>query len=200
MKPMVAALFMAAAAKSTWDNGFKGSGVTISADGRTATFTGGPWVSTRGTLGRSTGKHYFEVTLGGGGLGNWMVGVSQAGEAASNPLYAMTNAAGWRYDGDVFRGASDQGNWATFTSGDTICVAIDIAAEKIWFRKGAAGNWNNSGAADPETGAGGFDLAALPAGTYYPTVSGANSVATGLLNTGHAPFVGAVPAGFFIWE
>lgn len=199
MKPFVAALFMSGAPMARWDNAFKGAGVNLSANGRTATFTGGPWVSTRATRGRSTGKHYFEVTLGGGALGNWMVGVSRAGEAAGNPLYAMTNAGGWRYDGRIYVGTGHAFTWPAFGSGDTMCVAMNVPARLIWIRIGAGGYWNNDPTADPTAGVGGLDLSALAAGTYYPTVSGANAVPTFLLNTGHAPFVGVRPDDFYIW-
>jgi hypothetical protein len=79
-------------------------------------------------------------------------------------------------------------------------VAVDIGAQLIWLRKGAAGNWNNSGAANPATAVGGLSFAGIT-GAVFPAVSAQfSSAETIKINTGQEPFVGARPTGFYIWE
>jgi hypothetical protein len=81
----------------------------------------------------------------------------------------------------------------TITSGTVICVAVDIAAKLIWWRLGAAGNWNNNASRDPAAGTGGVSIPNV--GTTFPTdcFGGADTL---ISNFGGSAFTGAVPAGF----
>jgi hypothetical protein len=84
------------------------------------------------------------------------------------------------------------GTWANGTVGG---IAVDLDNRKIWFRKAPAGNWNNSGTADPATNAGGVTI---PAGTMVPFVT-FGAAAAGFVwtaNFGASTFTGAVPSGF----
>jgi hypothetical protein len=195
-----AALMLAGrAAFSAFDSGFLGTGVTLSANRRTATFSNATFQSTRGTLSRSTGKHYFEVAVAGG-AGSFAVGLCISSDSANNGIRNMTNGVGWESSGGVYLKTVNSATWGTYAAGDTICVAVDCAAKLIWLRKGAAGNWNNSGAADPATATGGFSFSTI-SGAVFPTVSAQFNTAENMtINTGQAPFVGARPSGFYIWE
>ena len=69
----------------------------------------------------------------------------------------------------------------------------------IWFRLGAAGNWNTSGTANPATGVGGLDLAPTGFGTafdVYPFVYLNTSGNAITANFGGTAFTGTVPSGF----
>jgi hypothetical protein len=74
---MFRAALLASVAFSTFDSSFLGTGVTLSADKRTASFSNVAFQSTKGTVGRSTGKHYFEVTFAGG-AGGFEAGLCKA--------------------------------------------------------------------------------------------------------------------------
>jgi hypothetical protein len=86
--------------------------------------------------------------------------------------------------------------FAGITSGTTICTAVDLTAQLIWFRMGAAGNWNNNAAYNPATGIGGVSIPNLGgANAAFPVASfGGADVLTG--NFGDSMFVGAVPSDF----
>lgn len=199
MRPFVAALFANAQSFSTFDGTFLGTGVTLSADKLTATFTNATFQSTRGTLGRGVGKHYFEVSaLGSAGV--FAAGLCKSTDAATNGIRTMANGVGWESTNAVYLQTVASATWGTYANGDTVCVAVDIPNRLIWLRKGPAGTWNNSGGADPATGVGGFGFAAIT-GTVFPCVSAQFITATSMkLNTGQAPFIGVRPTGFYIWE
>lgn len=193
MKPLVAQLFMAAAAKSIWDDATKSTDITLDATGLIATHAavaanGGA----RGTRARSGGKHYFEVTVSD-------VNGGQAGIADTAPGGALvgTLAAGWGYsygNGRIRNNATDAlTGLDTFTAG-VVCVAVDLDNDLIWFRK-SGGNWNGNASYSP----GGTGGLAISAGSYYPACATSNA-GTHTLNTGQAPFVGGLPSGFNIWE
>jgi hypothetical protein len=77
-----------------------------------------------------------------------------------------------------------------------ICVALDATAKLIWFRLGAAGNWNNLAGRDPATGAGGVSIPNLGGSVpAYPAVlfGGADTITA---NFGATGFTGVVPSGF----
>ena len=86
-----------------------------------------------------------------------------------------------------------------FAAGQIACIALDLTGQLIWFRKGAAGNWNGSGTANPATGAGGYAVSFVGAGVAaYALYSSNNATPTGLVtaNFGDSAFAGVVPAGF----
>lgn len=201
MMRRAAALFMTARAFSTLDAAFLGTGVTLSADKLTAIFSNVTFQSTKDTLGRSTGKHYFEVTPAGG-PGAFAVGLCKSTDAPTNGINTMADGVGWLSGGGVYLRSVLAATWGTYTAGDTICVAVDVGARLVWLRKGAGGNWNNDviGNQNPATGIGGLNFATIT-GTVYPALSAQlSSAETMKINTGQAPFVGARPAGFYIWE
>jgi hypothetical protein len=49
-------------------------------------------------------------------------------------------------------------------------LAVDIPNKLLWLRKNG-GNWNNSGAANPATGAGGLSISSLVGTTINPAFS-----------------------------
>jgi hypothetical protein len=116
--------------------------------------------------------------------------------ALSTATYFSVSSDGWSYSANY---GELRNNDAIITSGistattsDTINVAVDIDAGKLWFGKN--GTWFNSG--NPATGA---DAA-------YTNLSGAMSIAIAQynlggnavvsLNAGQRPFAYTPPAGF----
>lgn len=181
-----------------------------------------------GTVGKSSGKHYFEVALT---AMFWLAG------ANSVPLTTFISAVGISQAINTVSpyrfGASGQGcvydNLGTLTDADTfgtipnfapayqivpaqpaepiptppvfqnIGWAVDFGALKVWPR-GPDGTFYGG---DPATGTGGQSIAA---GTYYPCV-GVNSaegvawggIAVGYFNNGQFS-LGPVPGGFSQWR
>jgi hypothetical protein len=145
-------------------------------------------------------KLYLEVNLDALDAGTNDVQFGLACKAAKLTTYFGndTNAFVWCKDGRLLYTNTDQHTIQAMAVG-TLCMAVDLTAKLIWFRTGA-GNWNNSGTANPATGVGGW---ALPAGfagnnrgSLFPAVM-AYGTATAL--TINQTPVQAVPAGFNGW-
>lgn len=67
----------------------------------------------------------------------------------------------------------------------------------MWFRLGAAGNWNNVSGRDPATGAGGIAINTLGGAIpVYPAVLLSNNLDQITANFGDSAFTGTVPSGF----
>jgi hypothetical protein len=78
-----------------------------------------------------------------------------------------------------------------------VCIALDAGARLIWFRVGAAGNWNGSAVNNPATGVGGVAITNLGVGIQiYPSVCFGVIGDQITANFGDSAFTGAVPAGF----
>ena len=143
----------------------------------------------RGTIGKSSGKWYYEVT------------VNQL-ESGYPPVVGIAGGSNQMIDG--FAGSSAFMFWGGFGGqivsnndtavpygenvglGDVMGIAVDLDNRQITFYH----NGVSMGVA--------FTSATLPAGTYYPFitdvgVAGTNSSTT---NFGQNPFRYAVPAGF----
>jgi hypothetical protein len=84
--------------------------------------------------------------------------------------------------------------------GGVECIAVDFTNSKIWFRKGATGNWNNDVIANqnPATGTGGYSLSGLTT-PLFPRAHSNTDNSTYVLNVAGA-FAGAVPSGFVAWD
>ncbi len=183
---------------STFNTASFGTGVTFSSGDLVAAYSAVSEETAKGARGRAVGRHYFEMRAGG--AGDRSVGLVTAAHGVGGSVYASANAVGWRRNGDLYVQGVSAGSLGAYADSDTICVAVDFAALDVWFRKGGAGDWNNSGAADPATGAGGIDISGLAA-TLFPAASAqAGTAPTWRFNGGSAPPSGPIPAGFNIWE
>ena len=171
-----------------------------------------------GTIGLSTGKWYWEIKITSSGSGRDFVGiVDKVAETSSFSAYSgNSNAISYYgYTGDSKAGSTTtNSSWgATFGTGDTIGVAMDLDNNKIYFSKN--GTFQNSG--DPTSGSTGTGALAIPtspvSGFYFPqfanihntastyeanfgnpphTISSGNSDANGFGN-----FEYAVPSGYY---
>jgi len=175
---------------TTW-NPLDLTAVTLSNGNLTSATTAAGGV--RSVFSASAGKWYWEATFGGFVYPG--IGMANASAVLSTAWNVPTNAA-IAYAGSIYiNNVSQSGAGVNYTTGDTMCIAVDITGHLIWFRNGAAGNWNNSGTANPATGTGGLSITALGTPLYAIDVAnGANSNWTA--NFGGSTFVGAVPSGF----
>lgn len=179
-----------AAAALTWDAAQKTADMTLSNGDLTGTNTQNTFAYTLGTLGKSSGKWYFEVTKTSGKVA--------AGVASSLPSQANYKASGWYgifsdtgyiVESLAAEGLPSPGN----TAWTRIGVAVDLTNLKIHWYNGSV--WVNS--SDPATNTGGK---ALSSATYYPCMltnffSSANGVGV-LVPSG---FTYSVPSGFSAW-
>jgi hypothetical protein len=189
----------AAATTDGWDNGDRNDvNIVLSNSDRTATQTASYTGATRSVAvhaGESSGKYYVEFLNGSvaaNGVGLMPKGQSVTDGANSFFLY---------YSGTIYLNNSSTGTISGgFTAGDVVSLAWDSAAELGWFRVNA-GNWNNSGAANPATGVGGKNLAAVFTGTNYALwcflSSTTGSAVT--VRTRVADLTQTVPSGFLPW-
>ncbi|MBR1086416.1 TULIP family P47-like protein [Bradyrhizobium manausense] len=129
--------------------------------------TSGTAQSILGDVGRASGKYYFEVTVGKASAGSEIIGFAPAGAAGQAFAATTSGAYGYRSDGQAISGgvamAFPGGAAKPWSTGDTVGVAIDFDAGKIWFR-GPDGAWQGATGANPVTGA-------SPAFTYAPSAS-----------------------------
>jgi hypothetical protein len=172
------------------------SGITLSGGNLTATGSGSGGV--RGTPSQSSGKFYFEYTISAYGGGTPTIGIASATQTLASST-AGTQQAIINYGGsfgNIYANGANIANIGYAGVGTVYCIAVDIGAQLIWFRQGAAGNWNNSGTANPATGAGGASFSSLT-GAVYPFFGSAFGTDAVIANFGAGVFTGAVPSGFF---
>jgi len=174
---------------TTWNPSDK-TAMTLSNSDRTATGTGAGGV--RSIFSTATGKIYWEVTYNGGtGPG---IGIANASATLATVYNTPTNAAVSYNTTTWINNVSQAGAGIPISVAIPQCVAVDLGGKLIWFRSGAAGNWNNSGTANPATGTGGLNITVL--GTPLFALAGTSSSAQLIANFGATAFTGAVPSGF----
>lgn len=165
----------------TLDPSAKGSAATLSNENLSSKST--VWTASvvKATVGKSSGKWYWEVitTVGSGAE------VSIATAAA--PLTGDASGTGfityWGSDGKKYINSGTGATYgATFTTGDMIGVALDMDGGTITMYK----NGTTQGT-----------MATGLTGTYYPTVSaGVNSLTEITINMGEKPFSYSPPSGY----
>ncbi|WP_246666700.1 TULIP family P47-like protein [Bradyrhizobium guangdongense] len=120
-----------------------------------------------GDIGRTSGKYYFEVTLGASSTGKAIIGIAPSGTAGQAFTTTMAGAYGYQSDGQAISAgtpvAFPGGAAKPWSAGDTVGVAVDLDAGKIWFR-GPDGNWPGATITDLEKGLN-------PAFTYTPSAT-----------------------------
>lgn len=185
-------------ANTTW-NPTDISGVVLS--GGNLTVTASPSVGgVRAFNKQFIGKFYWECTYTTNGS-TWDFGAGIcAGDAPlsylggggnSGPSVTVDRANGYCWINSI-------GNpcIGSIVTGGIVCIAVDFANRLIWFRNGAAGNWN--GVANYTPGGYGGILYPQDPLNWYP-FAGFSGVASGqniVANFGDSAFAGVVPVGF----
>lgn len=132
----------------------------------------------------NSGKYYFEITF-----------------TTTTDTYTCAGIRGFYgdlrivlSDGYIWaNGAPTSINIGAMSSGDVLGIAVDLDNKRIWFRKGAAGNWNGNATYSPDTNVGGFPIT----NDFYSPYGQTNVAANVLtLNSGDSAFTGTVPTGF----
>jgi len=180
-----------------WNVEDKSATLTLSNSDKTATASGaGDAVRSTtkqllGTAGKFYAEFYLDTVISTGPA----VGIKDVTSSLS------VTSSGIRVipsTGSILNDATTIGSiGSAVVSADIICLAIDMGAERIWFRK-HNGLWNNDGAANPATGTNGLDISSLANNNYGLWFLGsAGRVAT--LRTKVADFTYYGPVGFTSW-
>jgi hypothetical protein len=155
----------------------------------------GSWNNSRGTIGASAGKFYWEMTA------TTIVGGSQGASIASPKmplakLPGQDNSFGVSYypNGTLYFNGTETASWgSTWATGDIIGIALDMDSGKVWFAKN--NTWQASGNPASGTNPARSDLLTADT-TWMPitaTYSGGNVQD---LNFGARPFAYTAPSGF----
>jgi hypothetical protein len=170
--------------------------VNVTLSGSNLVATGSGQGGVRAVKSQTSGKFYWEYTLGALVNSNTGVGFGNAAATLGNVGPTPFSAVLMYKPGTIYYNNLVSGiNLGTRSSADKIGIALDIGAQLFWFRVAPVGNWNNSGTANPATGAGGFNFTGVP-GALYPLVAPGASGDGATANFGGSGFTGAVPSGF----
>lgn len=172
------------------------TGITLSNGNLTATNPTGPNGGVRSIASITSGKYYWEVTVGTWSNASTGAGFGLASVALANLYNAPPGCFMIYKNGNIFNNGSQLAGLGAFVSGGSICFALDLTNKLAWARNGAAGNWNGSGTANPATGAGGVDISAWATAAIFAMGAGAGFGDVWTANFGASAFVGAVPSGF----
>jgi hypothetical protein len=181
-------------ATNTLDTNFNGT-MTYSGGNLSCTGTAGSTgENTRTLYPETSGKFYFEGTINSGST-NIAFGIENNLGLNSN-AYSTVNGH-YFYSSGVWTNNGSLGTIGSPTTGDTVCVAFDIANKKVWYRLNG-GNWDNNVAHNPATNTGGYDITALLAsnGSVYPSASLWTVGDKITLNLGATTFAQTAPSGF----
>lgn len=157
-------------AHTTFDPSFLGSGITLSAGNLRA--QGGNVTAVSST--RSTTTHggsdkvYYRATFTNTNL-NAGPGIANV-NATTTTGGGNNGSAGFGPQNGIFlvAGLGPTGTAAIANNGDFADLAFDFGLGVAWIRvNGPGNNWNNSGAANPSTGAGGFSFSTINSGQMY---------------------------------
>ena len=173
----VPTLTSATAANFAVLNPLDNSGITI-ADGNLTCNQTGADSMLRGSFGVSSGKWYWEATLGNTKAN---VGIAKANAALSS--YLGSDANGWGYysvTGAKVNSGATSAYGATYTTSDVVGVAFDADAGTLTFYK------NNVSQGVAFTG--------LTSGPYFPAQGTSTSLQ--YFNFGQRPFTYTPPSGY----
>jgi hypothetical protein len=145
----------------------------------------------------TSGKWYFEATPTAIGANSyWGVGIMNTTVTVTSAGLATEGFEGYAATGLKFSGAGYVAYGNSFTTSNTIGVAVDMDNGAIYFAKD--NTWQNSGvptSGASKTGAAFTDL--LSSGyTWTPGIFSFNASQSGITNFGQRPFAYTAPSGF----
>lgn len=166
---------------ATWNPSDKNAAITLSGGNLVATTPATTVSQVRATLGKSSGKWYWEVT--GMDSGGSLFGIATSAASLSNWTGGQSTSWGYYYTGSVYNGGSIiAGPFGTLVSTDVMGFALDMSANTLAFYKNNVLQYT----------------ATIAAGTWYPALGqsgGAGSTAF-TANFGASALTYSPPAGF----
>jgi len=199
-------------ANTTFNPSDKHARITLSGGNLIATCNTSGTSLVRAVDAQSLGKFYWECTFNtvtnsdtAAGLASSKTptnfNLSGSGGASVGTTGVSKNTGNISVDGSITVVLDGTGSTTialgAITSGMVLCVAVDLTSRLIWYRIGAAGNWNANATRNPATGVGGVVI--LNLGNGIPVFPAANVNALNdqiTANFGDTAFVGAVPSGY----
>ena len=174
---------------TTWNPFDKQVGITLSGNNLVATSTS---ISdgVRGTNSKSSGKHYFEITLTGG-ANNAFIGIASSSWDSSSQLASDANSACYVNNFITVNGFSPMVSVTSLAIGDVVGVAVDVSSHKIYWAKNNV--WQNS--ASPSDGTGGLDY--VTTGPVFPAFFANVTGRTATLAVSTLTY--SPPSGFNAW-
>jgi hypothetical protein len=192
------------ASSVTWNPSDKSARVTLSGANLIARKTSGTtstWDMARATLGRSSGKHYFEIRCvrTSGADSNIIVGIANSSAAldtAAGFPGGNTNGYGiYVLNGNKYYNATPTAYSSAWDADTVIGVAVDFTGGKVWMAN--ENTWGGGG--DPAAGTG--EAFSGISGTFFPAASMLNVnvyECTGRFSA--ASFTYSPPSGFSAWQ
>ncbi len=172
---------------ATFNPSDKGPSIALSGGNLIATCTGSVSQLVKGTLGKTSGKWYFEVKTTNISTENPAIGIATS--LASTTEYVGGSTISWGFaaaSGLIYNNSSSSAYSSAITDSDWLGIAIDIGAGTITFYK----NGVSLGTA----------FSGLGAATYLPAFGGYNtSNLIGQANFGQNAWAFAPPAGYTGW-
>ena len=170
---------------ATWNPSDKNANLALSNGNRTATGWVTNWAAVRATLGKSSGKWYWEVHWDTSDSAAVALGIGTSSASIANGNFPGTDANGHGYyysNGNYYTGNSPSAYGAGFAPGDTIGFALDMTGGTLTIYK------NNSSQ--------GVMVSGL-SGTFYPML-GAGAAGAPILtaNFGLTAFTYTPPSGY----
>lgn len=138
----------------------------------------------RATIGKSTGKWYWEVKYVSATVVGFLVGIGTNGTTVNSyPGGSATSYGYYHNNGDKYNNGGHVGYGATWTTGDVIGIALDMDAGTLTFYKNGVSQ--------------GVAYSGIT-GTFYPFIGESNVSATTVAdaNFGASAFTYAVPSGY----
>lgn len=171
---------------ATLDPAYIGTGLTLSNGNLTVTHTGTiDWRSVRSTIGKSSGKWYWEVTIGTTGANYIMLGDGMGFSTANYHTISTTGQGYYGLDGTKWYNNSGAAFGATYTAGDVIGIALDATSGAL---EGSIECFKNN------VSQGTIDY--LGSGPYYAALSLYNQNDYVTANFGASAFTYSPPSGY----
>lgn len=178
-----------------WNSADKAANITLSnSDMDAEASVGGAWIGVRATLGRASGKYYWEAYVVTNATSNIIIGFANSSANLQYPGQSANGSGvrrigkfnnGWTHNNTTAPGGSD-------ANGDVWMFAADLDANKLWC--GVNNVWTSG---DPAAGTTEWVNSATD--TVYPMVG---FFATGgkiRLVVNSASFTYSPPSGFSAW-
>ena len=200
---------VAATTAVTWDPDNKSSNISLSTDKLTAdneSTAGTTYEGTFATLGRSSGKYYFEVVANHSSSysGYQQIGVQDGTIGLNDSLGGA--AGGWGYrslQGRLYNNGSYviPSNYPVqFTTNEVVGIAIDLDAGKLWWSLNGVWLYKTGSFPSPDPATGTDPAYSNLSGTIYPAIClrQVDNNFTGIFKL--ADFNYTPPTGFSAWE
>lgn len=184
-------------ANTTWNPSDKATQIVLSNGNLTAGASAAVVAGVRSIDRQVYGKYYWECTWTTISNGNEGVGIASGTQSLSAAASAAGQQCMMAQAGTIYlNGVVAVNSFGTVTSGTIVCIAVDCTNSLIWFRLGAAGNWNGNAAYSPGGGGGVAMQSALGGLALYAKATLAATASSVTANFGDSAFTGAVPSGF----